>query len=184
MTTTFKHRAGKEREVKDFVVRLFDGKGNEIYSRTMETGIIKNMPHFISGILDGAVMFDKYEDCGFGDLDMVCEINGHMLNIEFKGDMCKVLTAKGQLVQAVNMAETSKVTTIFVEGTPDNPKRLFSVSHVLCFNDWTVRKVNGIDGLNAYIKDWANYARKQGKCIAEARETVSKLQQVLESQLL
>lgn len=178
----FNHRKGEERNVRSFTVRLFDNaNGKELYSRVMETGVIKNMPNYLRTVLEGLVMVDKYRDCGFGDLDMVCEVNGHMLNIEFKGDFNKLLKSKGQLIQAVNLAKTSKVTTLFVEGNPDNPQRIFSVSHVLTFNDYKIKQVNGIDGLNVYISEWEQYAKRQKR--VNTYEEIGELAGALEAQL-
>lgn len=183
----FKLREGQDRTVKNFKVQVRDDNGTVIYTRKLETAVIRNVGHYVKTVLDtldSMVVVDKYRDVGFGDMDMCAEVNGHLLNIEFKGNMKKVLSAKGQLRQAINMAETSKVTTIFVEGTPDNPQRLFSVSHVMCFNDYGIKPVNGIDGLNVYIEQWERYARKQkGIYKTDANEKYNELTRALEAQL-
>lgn len=156
----FIYREGTVRVPKEYKLQLTNEEGQVMYERTMVTGIIKNMPHFIKTLVDGAVMFDCYED-GFGDLDMVNQTNGHMLNIEFKGNMHKLLKNVGQLKQAVNMAHTSKFTTFFVEGNSDNPKRIFTVSHFDDLNNYTVRELNGIDGLNDLIRQWKALATEE-----------------------
>lgn len=183
----FKLREGQDRVVRNFKVQVRDDNGSVIYTRQLETAVIRNVAHYVKTVLDtldSMVVVDKYRDIGFGDMDMCAEVNGHLLNIEFKGNMAKVLNAKGQLRQAINMAETSKVTTIFVEGTPDNPKRLFSVSHVMCFNDYGIKPVNGIDGLNVYIEQWEQYARKQkGVRGSTANDKYNELTQALQLQL-
>lgn len=185
--TNFKHRKGYGRTVKQFTVNVKNNVGEVIYTRELETGVIKNMGHFIHSVIDtleSVVMVDKYMDFGFGDMDLCCEVNGHLLNIEFKGNFVKLLKGKSQLTQAVNMAETSKVTTIFVEGTPDSPHRLFSVSHVPVFNDWNISRVNGIDGLNTYIRRWYDYVIKQkGVRGTDAYDKVEQLRNTLKKQL-
>lgn len=179
----FKHRKGQDREVQEVTVRLYNKAGNEIYSRTMESGVIKDFRNYVRTVLDSMVIVDKYSDVGFGDMDMCTEVNGHLLNIEFKGNFEKLMKG-GQLRQAVNLAETSKVTTIFVEGNPDNPQRLFSVSHVVSFNDYEIHRVNGIDGLNVYIDQWAKYVRKQkGVHGTDVNEKLAELKKALQLQL-
>lgn len=176
----FIYRAGAVREPKRYQLALTNEQGNVLYKRELISGIIKNMPHFISSLIDGAVMFDYYED-GFGDLDMVREHNGHMLNIEFKGNMHKLLKSVGQLHMAVNLAKTSKVTTFFVEGDSNNPKRIFTVSHFESLNNYTVREVNGIDGLNQLIREWVALVEDQGQ--VNTRDEYLKLKESLSKQL-
>lgn len=175
------YRKGTVRVPKKYTVTLTNEEGKQLYKRDMVSGIIKNMPHFISSLIDGAVMVDEYLDCGFGDLDMVAEINGNMLNIEFKGNMHKLLKGDGQLSMAINMAETSNVTTFFVEGNSDNPKRIFVVSHFDELNDYTIKELNGIDGLNAFINEWQWLARNMPKI--STADKLAELKQALKEQL-
>jgi hypothetical protein len=178
----FKHRAGVDRTVQEVTVRLYDKAGFEFYSRTMESGVIKNFKNYIRTVLDTLVMVDKYEDIGFGDMDMCAEVNGHLLNIEFKGSFERVGLA--QIRQAVNLAETSKVTTLFVEGNPDNPKRIFTVSHVATFNESQIKDINGIDELNVYISEWQRYALKQkGVKGTEANKRATDLYTAIKNQV-
>jgi hypothetical protein len=176
----FIYREGTVRNPKTYTLTLTNEENEVMYERTMTTGIIKNMPHFIKTLIDGAVMFDCYED-GFGDLDMVNQTNGHMLNIEFKGNLHKLLKNVGQLKQAVNMAHTSKVTTFFVEGNSDEPKRIFTVSHFAELNDYTVRELNGIDGLNELIRQWKALVAKQPQI--DTRGEYEALKEALTQQL-
>lgn len=177
----FKHRAGKDRTVQTHIVRLYDGAGQEIYSRTFYTGVIKNFKNYLRTVLDTLVMVDKYEDVGFGDMDMCVEVNGHLLNIEFKGSFEKVRYQ--QIKQAVNLAETSKVTTLFVEGNPDNPQRIFTVSHVVAFNDSQIKPINGIDELNVYIRQWHKHVIKQRVLTADAQKRATDLYESIKKQV-
>jgi hypothetical protein len=153
----FIYREGVTREPKGYTVTVTDAKGKQLYKRDFVTGIIRDFGNYIRTLIEGAVMFDQYED-GFTDFDMVQERNGHLLNIEFKGDFKKLLEGGSQLVTAVNLATTSKVTTFFVEGDSDNPKRIFTVSHLLQLNKPEIVELDGIDGLNEYIRLWRKQA--------------------------
>lgn len=145
--------------MNNFTVTVTDGNGIAYKIGTFKNQFVRNPAHYVQSLLESSVMFNDFGK-EFTDLDMVKEVNGYLLNIEFKQDLKVVIKNRGQLLLAINTAKVSKITTFIVEGTPENPRRMFSISPFRQLNEIKVIRLNGADDLKRKIKSWERAVRK------------------------
>lgn len=166
----------------NFTVTVTDGNGTVHEVCTFENQYVRNPVHYVQSLLDGAVMFNDYGK-EFTDLDCVKELNGYLLNLEFKHDLKAILKNKGQLLLMINTAKVSKTTHFVVEGTPENPRRMFSISPFRPLNEIKVIKLNGADDLKRRIKSWERAVRRlpgvTGNKWADVDNLISALKDVI-----
>lgn len=166
--------------MNNFTVTVTDGNGTVYEVGRFENQFVRNPVIYVKSLLESSVMFNGYGK-DFTDLDMCKEVNGYLLNIEFKQDLRSVLKNRGQLLLAINTAKVSKMTSFIVEGTPENPSRMFSISPFRPLNEIKVIKLNGADDLKQRIKSWERAVRKLPGVNGNKWEDVNNLIDALES---
>jgi hypothetical protein len=166
--------------MNNFTVTVTDGNGAVYKVGTFKNQFVRHPATYVRSLLDSSVMFNGFGK-DFTDLDMVKEVNGYLLNIEFKHDLRAVLSNRGQLLLAINTVKVSKMTSFFVEGTPENPRRMFSVSPFRPLNEIKVIQLNGADDLKRRIEGWERAVRKLPGVNGNKWEDVNNLIAALES---
>lgn len=145
--------------MKYFTVQVLDevtGMAQEV--GRFESHFLKNPAVYIQSLLDGARMFNDYGK-DFTDFDMVKEVNGYLLNLEFKKDLRAVLKNFGQLLLMTNTAKVSNMTHFVVEGTPERPRRMFVISPFHSPRSVKITRLKNADDLKRRIAGWENYVR-------------------------
>jgi hypothetical protein len=166
--------------MNNFTVTVTDGNGTVYEVGNFKNQFVRNPVIYVKSLLESSVMFNGYGK-DFTDLDMCKEVNGYLLNVEFKQDLKAVLKNRGQLLLAVNLAKVSSVCTFFVEGTPENPSRMFSISPFRPLNEIKVIRLNGADDLKRRIKSWERAVRKLPGVNGNKWEDVNNLIATLEN---
>jgi hypothetical protein len=166
--------------MNNFTVTVTDGNGTVYEVGNFKNQFVRNPAIYVKSLLESSVMFNGYGK-DFTDLDMIKEVNGYLLNLEFKKDLKAILKNRGQLLLAINTAKVSKITTFITEGTPEDPRRMFSISPFRPLNEIKVIRLNGADDLKRRIKSWERAVRKLPGVNGNKWEDVNSLIATLEN---
>lgn len=158
------------------------GKGLEKFIFNLYN--IRSLRGFLKGLWDLSV----YDDCfpkrnRLGDIDGQVEIEGHVLQVEFKESLRA--GTRGQELKAIRMAKHCNITTVFVYGKQDQPEyySIYKPEEVKAGNLKPDIVPANTAAVKKVFRDWAKWATENSLVENRAAEwdAVSLASKVLEA---